>query len=334
MRVEMPNLLWLLTIFVVIGIIFYVLYRRNVRSLSFFRNYVGAQKILSSYYLTYFLEKLFLIVGMAILILSLTNIQWGYNYENKNEIGVDVVLMVDISNSMLANDIVPTRLDRVKQIISTSFRSESNVRYSLVAFKGSAHIFTPMSADFSSLISWVQKLDPTIITTPGTNLNEALSKAISAFPSINETKKIIFLFSDGVSADFKVDQNLITACQKNNISVVTIGCGTLEGGYIKLDGNRIMMDKNLKPFVVKLQANELKRLAKMTNGDYLGLTQPSVIGRLEDLLTLMKEDLGKVKFFVSQITHYNIFLISALILLMLAKVVWLFEAKGVDVDEK
>lgn len=328
MKIEYPKYLFLLIGLVFIGICFTVIYYLNKRKLENFRNYNKVQTIIDNYFLIYFREKIFLLLGIAFLIIALSNVQWGYRYENKSIVGVDVVLMVDVSNSMLANDIMPTRLDRVKRILSTVFAADSSIRYSLVAFKGSAHLLVPMTFDFSSINNWVQKLDPNIITTPGTNLNEGFAKALSSFSSEIETKRIIFLFCDGVSDSFKLDQNLILSCQKNNIRVIAIGCGTEEGGFIQLDENRVMMDKNLTPFRVKLQPNELKRLAKQTNGNYLELNQPSIVQKLEDEFLSIKEDSHRAEFFVSRINRYNIFLLCAFLLLILAKIPPFVERRG------
>ena len=137
------------------------------------------------------------IIGLGLIILAMSNPQWGTRKEKIEIKSTDVYLVLDISNSMLCNDIKPNRLERAKLWCESLIRSLSNDRIGTVLFAGHAFLQSPLTTDYGSATMFVRTAVPDLITTQGTNISDAINTCIENFPKNDEAQKVIILLSDG-----------------------------------------------------------------------------------------------------------------------------------------
>lgn len=329
MSLGQPSALFLLLVFIPLSVVFFLLYRRGLKDLRSITRTTTGISIVDAYFRKFILESLFFCGGLFFLIISLSDVKWEKRYESETPTGIDVVFVVDVSNSMLANDLLPNRLERVKRVISTIVENQPGCRYALVAFKGSAVLQLPMTEDLYGIRPWVEGLSPFSITTPGTNIKDGLEKALSAFPSGKETQKMVVLFSDGGKENMKINRAIVRSYVDKKIRILSVGCGTKEGGFIQLGDNRVMLDQNQLPIKVKMVSEEIKKVAALTGGDYFELSNSAIVQNIEHIFNEESKNLGAIKHSVSQPVEYNLFLFLALVSFGLGLTMKIIRFKGV-----
>jgi Ca-activated chloride channel family protein len=223
-----------------------------------------------------------LILAVACLILALARPQWGFDWEDVKLRGLDIVVAIDTSKSMLAEDIQPNRLARAKLAALDLMRLAQSDRLGLVAFAGSAFLQCPLTIDDSAFRQSVETLDVNIIPLGGTALAEAIDTALTAFKE-GESHKVLVLLTDGEDHD----SGALEAAQKaakTGLHIYTIGIGTPEGEilHVKDAQGRTDYIRDEQGNVVKSHLNEglLQQIAGATGGFYLPLRGAKTIDTL------------------------------------------------------
>jgi len=215
--------------------------------------------------------------AVALLLYSMARPRWGFSLEESKQTGLDIVVAIDTSKSMLADDVQPNRLARAKLAAIDLMRLAQSDRLGLVAFAGGAFLQCPLSLDEEAYRQSVDFLDVNVIPQGGTALAEAIQAARGAFKEETENHKILVLFTDGEDTD---DQEAALAvardAHKAGMRIFTIGVGTPAGEVLSTKdpyGNRVFI-KDSQGNVVKSRLNEplLQQIAKETDGFYLPLT--------------------------------------------------------------
>jgi Ca-activated chloride channel homolog len=216
-------------------------------------------------------------VAVAALLFSLARPQLGFSLEESKQSGLDIVVAIDTSKSMLADDVQPNRLQRAKLAALDLMRLAQSDRLGLVAFAGGAFLQCPLSLDEEAFRQSVEFLDVNVIPQGGTAVAEAIQAARAAFKEENENHKILVLFTDGEDND-DAEAALAAAreARKVGMRIFTIGVGTPAGEVLSTKdpyGNRVFI-KDAQGNVVKSRLNEnlLQQMAKETDGFYLPLT--------------------------------------------------------------
>lgn len=265
----------------------------------------------------------FVIILVAFLALSvaLVNPKVGTKTETVQREGIDIVFAVDVSKSMLAEDIAPSRLEKTKQIISQIINNLSGDRVGIVAYAASAFPVLPITTDYGAAKLFLQGMNTDIVSSQGTSLSDAISLATSFFADDKSRSKLIILLSDGEDHDLDVEE-AIKEAKKKNLKIITVGLGTEKGGPIpiKVGGNAISFkrDSNNDIVITKLEANNLRMIASKTNGGYIdGSNTKNVVDYVKNALA----NIEKKEFETQQFTDYNSqfqwFLGIALFLLLL-----------------
>jgi Ca-activated chloride channel homolog len=276
--------------------------------------------------------RLVLVVAAVTLALfSLARPRFGYSLEELKQSGLDVVVAIDTSKSMLADDVQPNRLERAKLAALDLMRLARNDRLGLVAFAGSAFLQCPLSLDEGAFQQSVDFLDVTVIPQGGTALAEAIQTARSAFKDEAENHKILVLFTDGEdNEDSEAAFAAAREARKAGLRIFTIGVGTPNGEILSSTdprGNRVFI-KDAQGNVVKSRLNEslLQQLAKETDGFYLPLTGARTMDVLYErgLAPLPKSDFSATT--RRQFHERFQWFIGAAILLLLAEM--LFPERG------
>ncbi|MFT4683436.1 MAG: Ca-activated chloride channel family protein [Urechidicola sp.] len=236
----------------------------------------------------YFLKMTLFLLGLAFLIISLTNPKMGTKLETVKRQGVDIVFALDVSKSMLAEDIAPNRLEKAKQIISKIIDKLGSDRIGIIIYAGNSYPLLPITTDHGAAKMFLQSANPDMVSSQGTAINEAIKLASSYYNNDEQTNRFLFIISDG--EDHQEDaSSAIAQATKDGIKTYTIGVGTEKGGPIpiKYKGQLEGYKKDSKGEVVitKLNSETLKEIAEAGNGKYIvGNKTQQTVDYVENLL--------------------------------------------------
>src|SRR4051812_20194415 len=225
--------------------------------------------------------RLGLLVATAVLLLVvLGRPQWGFAWEEVRQKGLDIIVAIDTSRSMLAEDVSPNRLKRAKLAALDLKQLAKTDRVGLVAFAGSAFLQCPLSFDDEAFRQSVNALDVNIIPQGGTALSEAIETARSAFKEKNDNHKVLILFTDGEDHDGSAVDAAKTAA-KEGMLIFTIGVGSPNGELLRVADSKGRVDfiKDDQGNVVKSRLNEklLRDIAESADGFYMMLSGASTM---------------------------------------------------------
>jgi Ca-activated chloride channel family protein len=212
------------------------------------------------------------LVALTCLILALVNPKIGTKMETVKREGIDIVFAVDVSKSMLCEDVAPNRLEKSKQLVSQIINNLAGDRIGIVAYAGSAFPVLPITTDYSSAKMFLQSMNTDMVSSHGTSLDEAIQLASDYFDKGNKTSKLIIMISDGEDHSEGAEE-AAEAANKKGIKILTIGVGTAKGGPIPLKNNGVVesfkRDQNNEVVVTKLNQESLIVIAKDTKGSYI-----------------------------------------------------------------
>ncbi len=215
-----------------------------------------------------------IVVAVVLIILALARPQWGVTREEARMRGLDIILAIDTSNSMLAEDVSPNRLARAKLAALDLMRKAKTDRLGLVAFAGDAFLQCPLTLDDAAFSQSVNALDTTTISQGGTAVAEAINEARKAFKKESDSHKVLVLLTDGEDHDSDA-VGAAEAAAKEGVMIFTIGIGTTEGELLRIRDERgrldYILDEDGKPVRSKLDEDLLKKIASVTKGFYLPL---------------------------------------------------------------
>jgi Ca-activated chloride channel homolog len=211
-----------------------------------------------------------LVIGvLALLITALSGPRWGSHYQEVSQKGVDIILSVDVSPSMLATDVKPDRLQQAKREITDFIKVIQGDRVGLVAFSGEAFLECPLTLDYAALEMFLGQIEPGLIPVPGTNLGAAIDKAVEAFDIKTATDKVILLITDGEDNEGKGKEAAERAKAKG-VKIYVFGIGATEGAPVpETEGGGFAKDEAGNMVLSKLDETGLKKVASITGGGYV-----------------------------------------------------------------
>ena len=268
---------------------------------------------------------------LAILLLSigLANPKIGTELNSINREGVDIVFAIDVSKSMLAEDVAPNRLLRSKRIISEIINSLNSDRVGIVAYAAQAIPQVPLTTDFASVKNFLQIIDTDMLSSQGTSIDSALNLAANFFDQNSETNRVLILLSDGEDHD-DIPESLINLIIENNINLISIGVGQDNGSTIPIKVNgRIdsyKKDSNGEVVITKRNSEILNKIANSSGGEYIdgNITEEA----LENVQVKL-DKIDKSEFETSQFVEYKqqfqIFILLALLFIIVD--IFIFQTK-------
>ncbi|WP_269224266.1 VWA domain-containing protein [Flavobacterium sp. IMCC34518] len=213
-----------------------------------------------------------LILALIALIVGLVNPKIGTKVETVKREGIDIVFAMDVSKSMLCEDVAPSRLDKSKQIVSQIINQLGSDRIGIVAYAGSAFPVLPITTDYSVAKMFLQSMGPGLVSSQGTSLDEAIKLSGTYFDDKSKTSKLMIMISDGEDHSEGAEAAAEEA-KKLGMKIVTIGLGTEKGGTIPLKRNGVVesyqRDNAGEIVITKLNPNSLATIAKITGGGYV-----------------------------------------------------------------
>ena len=218
------------------------------------------------------LKLIIMLLALVGIIFGLVNPKIGTKMEKVKREGIDIVFAMDVSKSMLAEDVAPSRLEKSKQIVSQVINQLGNDRIGIVAYAGSAFPVLPITTDYSVAKMFLQSMNTDIVSSQGTSLVEAIKLSSTYFDDKSKTSKLMILISDGEDHSDGADAAAAEA-NKLGIKIITIGVGTEKGSPIPLKVNGIIQsfkrDNNNEVVITKMNQESLKAIAKATKGGYV-----------------------------------------------------------------
>lgn len=209
-----------------------------------------------------------LTVALFTIIIGWANLRMGDKVEKVERKGVDVVVALDVSKSMLAKDIQPDRLERAKQLIMRLTDKMRNDRVALVVFAGKAYLQVPLTIDYSAVKMLLQNVSPDMVPTQGTVIGDAINLGMESFSKNERKYKSMIIISDGEDHDEKAVEAAREAADAGVI-VNTVGIGSPQGATLyDPDTKSVKLDENGNPVVSKLNEEELRTIANTGHGTY------------------------------------------------------------------
>ncbi len=246
-----------------------------------------------------------LLLAFACLVIALVNPKIGTKTETVKREGIDIVFAVDVSKSMLCEDVAPSRLEKSKQIVSQIINQLGSDRIGIIAYAGSAFPVLPITTDYSVAKMFLQSMNPGMVSSQGTSLDDAIKLSSNFFDKGDKTKKLLILISDGEDHS-EGAESAAEEANKMDLKIITIGVGTEKGGPIPLKENGVVSsfkrDNNNDVVVTKLNSESLLAIAKATKGKYInGSNTKEVIETVKSAL----DNIEKTEFETQQFTDFN-----------------------------
>lgn len=219
------------------------------------------------------LKLILVLLAFTCLIIGLVNPRIGTKMETVKREGIDIVFAIDVSKSMLAEDIAPNRLEKSKQIVSQIINQLGNDRIGIVAYAGGAYPVLPITTDYTIAKMYLQSMNTDMISSQGTAIDEAIHMASTYYGDDQKTNKLLILISDGEDHSEESD---IAAKEANAIGlkIISIGVGTEKGGTIPIKNENgivesFLRDREGQVVVTKMNEEILKTIGKNTKGGYV-----------------------------------------------------------------
>ncbi|NND62849.1 MAG: VWA domain-containing protein [Flavobacteriaceae bacterium] len=265
----------------------------------------------------------FFILALALVCLSfgLVNPKIGTKLETVKREGVDVVFALDVSKSMLAEDIAPNRLQKSKQLVTQIINNLAGDRIGIIGYAGSAFPQVPITTDFSSAKLFLSSMNTDMVSSQGTAITEAISLAQTYYNDEEQTNRVLFIISDGEDHEGNVSA-IVEEASKMGIRIFTIGVGTERGAPIPIKRNGILQyykrDVNNEQVVTKLERGTLTEIASNANGQFIdGSNTKEVVETVTAILNGMDKKEFEAKQFTDFKDQFQWFLAGALLLLVL-----------------
>lgn len=209
------------------------------------------------------------LVALALIVVALARPQFGSKKETITRQGIEVVIALDISNSMMAEDIAPNRLEKAKKIISRLIDKFENDKVGLIVFAGDAFVQLPITNDFISAKMFLETISPALISRQGTDIGGAISLAMKSFTPNEGVGKAVIVITDGENHEGGAEEAAKLASEKG-MNVYLLGVGSLDGAPIPVAGtNDYRRDKAGNVVVTKLNEEMAQRIAQAGNGAYI-----------------------------------------------------------------
>ena len=218
------------------------------------------------------LKLVFLLLGITFLVIALVNPKMGTKLQTVKREGVDIVFALDVSKSMLAEDIAPNRLEKAKQIISKTIDKLGTDRVGIIIYAGNAYPLLPITTDHAAANMFLQNANPDMVSSQGTDINGALELAKTYYNNDEQTNRFLIIISDGEDHQEETKQVAQTLTEEG-VKIYTIGVGLENGSPIPMRVNGTMIgykkDNKGETVLTKRMPDVLQGIADAANGSYI-----------------------------------------------------------------
>ncbi|NND15024.1 MAG: VWA domain-containing protein [Eudoraea sp.] len=266
------------------------------------------------------LKLFFVLLGITSLIFALVNPKMGTKLETVKREGVDIVFAVDVSKSMLAEDIAPNRLEKAKRLVSEIINQLTSDRVGIIAYAGQAYPQLPITTDYGAAKMFLQGLNTDMLSSQGTAINEAIELASTYFDDDEQTNRILFIISDGEDHSGSATLEAVELALTEGIKIFSLGVGTQKGGPIPLKSQNVVdsfkKDNQGEVVITRMQDGLLKEIAEEGNGIYIeGSDTEEAVAIVKETLNQMDKKEFEAKQFADYKDQFQWFLAAALFFL-------------------
>ncbi|MCX7551184.1 vWA domain-containing protein [Xanthomarina sp. F2636L] len=260
-------------------------------------------------------------LAMASLAIALVNPKIGTKLETIKREGVDVVFAIDVSKSMLAEDIAPNRLEKSKQLVTQIINNLASDRVGIIAYAGKAFPQLPITTDYASAKMFLQSMNTDMLSSQGTAIKDAIELAKTYYDDDEQTNRVLIIISDGEDHG-EGTTKVANEASEEGIQIFTIGVGDTKGGPIPIKRNGVVLnykkDSNGETVITRLDESTLKAIAKEANGIYInGRNTNEVVESIRDILNKMDKKEFEAKQFADFKDQFQWFLAFAIAFLFI-----------------
>ena len=320
-QLEKPIYFYLLSTILVFTVIFLMVFLWKKHTQKKFAHDIALKKITPdrSFFKSWF-KLIILLLAITSLVIALVNPKIGTKIETITREGVDVVFALDVSKSMLAEDIAPNRIDKSKQLITQIINSLGGDRVGIIGYAGSAFPQVPITTDFSTTKLFLNSMNTDMVSSQGTAITEAIKMAETFYNDEDQVNKVLFIISDGEDHEGNIS-NIVNEAANLGIRIYTIGVGTEVGGPITIKKNGLLQyykrDQKNQQVITKLDTKKLLEIAIKGNGKYLdGSKTSEVIEEVTKILSGMNQKEFEAKQFTDFKDRFQWFLGISVFLLV------------------
>ena len=321
---QLENDIWFWLLFVPLGMLLLFLWtqlwkkrtKRKFSDLKLLKRLSPDQSLFKSV-----LKFITLSLGFLCLIIALVNPKIGTSLQTVKREGVDIVFAIDVSKSMLAEDIAPSRLEKAKQLTTQIINNLVSDRVGIIAYAAKAVPQLPITTDYSAAKMFLQNMNTDMLSSQGTAIDEAIQLSRSYYNDEEQTNRVLVIISDGEDHN-NLSLDVAEAAAKEGIKIFTIGVGTEKGGPIQIKRNGIVIsykkDQNNATVITKLNKKTLSKIASEANGTYVdGKNTSDVVETIGDILNKMDKKEFEAKEFAEFKDQFQWFLGLGLFFLIL-----------------
>ncbi|KAB5490731.1 VWA domain-containing protein [Flagellimonas hadalis] len=268
------------------------------------------------------LKLIFLLLGLSFLVLGLVNPKIGTKLETVKREGVDIVFALDVSKSMLAEDIAPNRLEKGKRIVSEIINQLASDRIGIIAYAGQAYPQLPITTDYGAAKMFLQSMNTDMLSSQGTAIDAAIDLASTYYDDTQQTNRILFIVSDGEDHSESSTAAAVEKATQNGIRIFTIGVGKEKGAPIPIKRNGIVeslkKDNEGEVVITKLNEPILIEIAERGNGEYIdGSSTEKAVEYIKEQLDRMDKTEFEAKQFAEYKDQFQWFLAAGFLFLFL-----------------
>jgi len=278
-------------------------------------------RTLNTPFYTIFFKLVLRTAFFALVLIAFLGPSFGDSKKEIKSVGKDIMICVDLSKSMDAFDVQPTRLEKVKYEMKRIVEAFNSDRVGVIIFSSEAFMQCPLTYDQNALNLFIETMNSSLVPSSGTDFAPPLKMALDKLthqdgPSTQQKSKVIILISDG--EDFGEQTNEIDKeIEDKGIKLFTLGVGTEHGSQI-MSGRGYKVNAQGNPVISKLNSSELKSLASRTNGQYFEINESrNDVSRLINTISKIEGELRDARFVDVSANRYFFFLLAALVLLVL-----------------
>jgi len=312
--IAFPAGLWYLLILVPALVILWQRYLSGSRDLRALGGAWRSERLRSVYVVKSFFSGLTFVFFCVFTILALSGISWGRYPVSDRYLGSDVAIAIDVSRSMLAQDVYPSRLSRTAGVIQGLLDRAKRSRFSVVVFKGIGVQVIPLTEDTDVISSFLRSIGPGVLSSPGTDIEKGIDAALDSLALRDADKKMILLFTDGGALSGTAEAAARRAAARS-IPVYAIAAGSAAGAPIPLGEGKFVVDRNGDRVISRVNDSLLERIASTSGGEMLPLDDPLLLTKLTAIVNRPGGGAGDVEFRFEPRDQYRSFLALALLCL-------------------
>lgn len=317
-RFEEPTYLYLLAALPLIAILRWVLERKQLKRLKLFGDPTLLRHLMPDVSKMRPVVKFWmLLAAMALIIVMMARPQMGTRISHEKRTGIESIIAMDISNSMLAEDVTPSRLDRTKMMVENLVDNFTDDKIGLIVFAGDAFVQLPITSDYVSAKMFLSEIEPSLIATQGTDIATAINMAANSFTQQQGVGKAIIVITDGENHEGGALE-AAKAAKKKGMRVYVLGVGSDKGAPIPLGNGDYMKDRTGNTVMTKLNEEMCRQIAEAGGGAYIHVDNNTNAQRQLDseLAKLSKKEMQST-IYSDYDEQFQAFGIIAIILLIL-----------------